>query len=159
MAPTLQSTDISTNTVTEVQADGSILKTITITTTTKFTDGTTRQRIKTQKEITPAVHTSHTGVKAIKANPYEFGYDVSKSTAPKAVVTTSNEFIQQCLDEHNKFRAMHHAPPLKLNNKLSKIAQAWANQLAKDEKMYHSETDFGENLFLVYSRQTWILCG
>lgn len=55
--------------------------------------------------------------------------------------------MQHCLDEHNRLRALHDTPPLKLNQELSRIAQAWANKLAKDDKVRYSTFDFGENLY------------
>lgn len=70
-----------------------------------------------------------------------------KSCAPKVKVTTPNDFIELSLQEHNKYRARHHAPALVINRELCKIAQAWANTNAKEDRMYHSEFGFGENLF------------
>ena len=40
------------------------------------------------------------------------------------------EFEQSGLNAHNKYRSVHDAPPLVLNQDLSKDAQAWAQQCA-----------------------------
>lgn len=95
----------------------------------------------------PKPKRAENGNLAINGNEYEYGYDPLKSLCPRAPITTSNEFIKGALKEHNKFRAKHHAPPLKVNRELCKIAQAWANQLVIDNKMYHSTYEFGENLY------------
>ncbi|XP_037045821.1 Golgi-associated plant pathogenesis-related protein 1-like [Bradysia coprophila] len=147
MAPTLQSNDVFTKTDTKANADGSILTITTTTNIKKYSDGSTVTKVKKQTETTPAGYSSNTGQRAIKGNPYEFGYNASQSMAAKVAITTSKEFKKHCLDEHNRLRAMHHAPPLKLSLELSKIAQGWANKLAKDEKIYYSTYEFGENIY------------
>jgi len=53
------------------------------------------------------------------------------------------------LAAHNKHRAKHCAPPLRWSKKLAKVAERWANKLAKrDCALEHSTDDkYGENLF------------
>ncbi|XP_001627705.2 PE-PGRS family protein PE_PGRS30 isoform X2 [Nematostella vectensis] len=54
---------------------------------------------------------------------------------------------QKFLELHNKYRKIHDSPPMKLNDEMSKSAQAWADKLASMEKQQHSnEKDLGENL-------------
>lgn len=67
------------------------------------------------------------------------------------------------LKKHNELRALHHSQPLKLNQELIKMAQNYANVLAKAKKMEHSKNrvlqglkkdDFqwvGENLYMMQS--------
>lgn len=62
-------------------------------------------------------------------------------------VTTSNDFIEKCLQEHNRFRAKHHSPALVIDRELCKIAQAWANTIAQKDRMYHSTYGYGENIY------------
>ena len=44
----------------------------------------------------------------------------------------AQEFIKSALDSHNRFRAVHNAPPLKLNLKMTKEAEAFARKLAQN---------------------------
>src|SRR5262245_2305453 len=54
---------------------------------------------------------------------------------------------QILVDEHNRYRAKHCAPPLSWSPKLAASAQAWADHLRKAGCMFgHSSTDYGENL-------------
>lgn len=108
-------------------------------------DGSTR----TKKKIETITKTSkyQSDERAINGNKYEFGFDARKSPALKVELTTPNVYIQRSLQEHNRLRAKHHSPPLKINYELCKIAQGWANRLAKEEKQYHSKYEFGENIY------------
>ena len=49
-------------------------------------------------------------------------------------------------DAHNKFRLIHDAPPLKLNSYLSRAAQDFANELARKEKVLHSNSNSRPNI-------------
>ena len=51
------------------------------------------------------------------------------------------------LERHNELRARHGAAPLSLTPKLNTDAQEWADHLAKSEKLEHSNTMHGENLY------------
>jgi len=54
---------------------------------------------------------------------------------------------QILVEEHNRYRAQHCAPPLTWSPKLAASAQAWADHLRKAGCMFgHSGTDYGENL-------------
>ncbi|NUP05461.1 MAG: hypothetical protein HOW73_05300 [Polyangiaceae bacterium] len=51
------------------------------------------------------------------------------------------------LDEHNRYRAAHCAPPLQWSPELAKVAQKWADTLAKKGCILeHSQSKLGENL-------------
>ncbi|XP_031550835.1 uncharacterized protein LOC116288213 [Actinia tenebrosa] len=59
-------------------------------------------------------------------------------------------FQKECLEAHNKYRALHGSPPLAWSAELTKDAQEWANYLARRNKFYHypglRKLDQGENL-------------
>ena len=64
----------------------------------------------------------------------------------------TKKFINDALKKHNELRAQHNAEPLIISEDLNKIAQKYAEHLAKIKKMEHSNTtykgeDLGENLF------------
>jgi uncharacterized protein YkwD len=51
------------------------------------------------------------------------------------------------LDEHNRYRAEHCAPPLAWSDKLAGVAQDWANQMRDNGCDFnHSKNPYGENL-------------
>jgi hypothetical protein len=51
------------------------------------------------------------------------------------------------LATHNELRATHCAPPLGWSDELAKVAQKWADQLAKRGcNLQHNTTPYGENL-------------
>ncbi|KAK3798375.1 hypothetical protein RRG08_063386 [Elysia crispata] len=58
------------------------------------------------------------------------------------------DFRQRALKHHNKLRALHGCPPLKLSKDLNQYAQKWAENMAKKNKLYHSNAtmDNGEKL-------------
>lgn len=57
-----------------------------------------------------------------------------------------NQFQNDCLSAHNKYRAQHGAPPLKWSSKLASDAEKWAKQLVKLNRLQHYSGDDGENL-------------
>ena len=64
-------------------------------------------------------------------------------------------YIEAALEEHNKYRAMHDAPPVTHSVELSNYAQKWANHLANSGQFAHSDCDMngtrvGENLAMGY---------
>ena len=67
-----------------------------------------------------------------------------------------NTFCIEALESHNKYRKIHHAPPLKLNKDLCNVAENYAKTLAlKLRCLQHSENTYngdelGENLFCCY---------
>ena len=70
-----------------------------------------------------------------------------------------NTFCIQALECHNKYRKMHHVPPLKLNKEICTIAENYAKILATKLKcLQHSENTYkgqelGENLFGCYGME------
>jgi len=66
--------------------------------------------------------------------------EIAKASAPTGIT-------MQALRSHNQVRAQVGQRPLKASSDLTKIAQKWANQLARSCKMYHQkDPPFGENL-------------
>lgn len=78
-------------------------------------------------------------------------------TYPKLSVTTMPttsvaSFSADCVDEHNKYRRMHHLPDLKLSASLSKYAQEWADTLSRRAVLQpRGGTRYGENIYCVQS--------
>jgi uncharacterized protein YkwD len=71
---------------------------------------------------------------------------------------SSGDFAQDSLQAHNKYRTKHHAPPLKLNSELNRIAQQYANYLAQNDCFEHSDNTYkgeslGENLYMCYGQK------
>jgi uncharacterized protein YkwD len=79
-----------------------------------------------------------------------------------------NDFQNDALRAHNEFRRKHHSPNLILNNDLNKMAQNYANKLAKIYSLQHSNNEYkgeplGENIFMCqgtkptgkYMTQNW----
>lgn len=60
------------------------------------------------------------------------------------------DFLDQMLEEHNKLRSVHLAPPLEKNRNMSLQAKTLAVQLATEANLRHSDKasrpDQGENL-------------
>lgn len=83
-------------------------------------------------------------------SPKQKKKEVKESTSNSE--TTGGSFEKECLEIHNQFRKIHHAPPLKLNNELNKIAMSWAQHLAETNNFAHSGNSWkgeslGENIF------------
>src|SRR5919197_5765685 len=57
-------------------------------------------------------------------------------------------FRAAALKQHNVYRAKHGVPPLVLNTQLNDVAQHYAAQLARTNRLVHSDnTRYGENLY------------
>jgi uncharacterized protein YkwD len=58
------------------------------------------------------------------------------------------EFNAAALQAHNTYRALHHAPPLVLNQTLIDFATGYCTKLATEVKtlVYSGVQDYGENL-------------
>ena len=57
-------------------------------------------------------------------------------------------FRAAALKQHNVYRAKHGVPPLVLSSQLNDVAQHYAEQLARTNRLVHSDnTHFGENLY------------
>ena len=90
--------------------------------------------------------------------------EVKKSSNPQFSNEFSpmqNKFINEALKTHNECRGRHNCPPLDHNKEISKIAQAYANKLAKLKNLQHSTKDaraynnqtLGENLSFSYDSE------
>ncbi|XP_034667385.1 Golgi-associated plant pathogenesis-related protein 1 [Drosophila subobscura] len=59
------------------------------------------------------------------------------------------QFAQECLNVHNQYRALHHAPPLRLSAKLNALATNWAQYLLANNRMEHRQNSgYGENIYM-----------
>ncbi|XP_026844644.1 protein PRY1 [Drosophila persimilis] len=62
---------------------------------------------------------------------------------------SAEQFAQECLNAHNKYRALHQAPPLTLNPKLNALATNWAQHLLALNRMEHRQNSgYGENIYM-----------
>ena len=57
------------------------------------------------------------------------------------------DYRQDALQEHNKFRNIHEAPAMTLNNDMNTGAEDWARELFEEGKFEHSNSEHGENLY------------
>ena len=69
-----------------------------------------------------------------------------------------NNFCIEALQSHNKYRNLHHVPPLKLNKEICEIAQNYAENLANKNILIHSDNEYkgeslGENIFMCKGKE------
>ncbi|WP_327117987.1 CAP family protein [Nocardia sp. NBC_01730] len=65
---------------------------------------------------------------------------------------TDNAFRDEMLALHNTFRARHQAPGLDLDQTLNKVAEEWAQHLARTHSFEHRpNSEYGENLYMMTS--------
>ena len=70
-----------------------------------------------------------------------------------------NKFCLEALEYHNKYRKLHHVPPLKLNKEICLISENYAKTLATKLKcLQHSENiykdeELGENLYCCFGME------
>lgn len=75
-----------------------------------------------------------------------------RKKASSVTIVTQEDFALECLEAHNEKRALHKAPPLRLSKKLCRYSDEWARHLAtRGEMLHRSESEYGENLFLIWS--------
>ncbi|XP_064457520.1 Golgi-associated plant pathogenesis-related protein 1-like isoform X2 [Ornithodoros turicata] len=68
------------------------------------------------------------------------------------VKATDKQFREECLKRHNFYRANHGVPPLKHSDQLTKVAQDWADTLAKRDRFEHRPNNsYGENIYMSWS--------
>ena len=60
--------------------------------------------------------------------------------------SNGTSFQNEGLEAHNMFRKIHGTPALKLDAGMSKEAEAYAQLVAKEGKLFHSSSKDGENL-------------
>lgn len=63
------------------------------------------------------------------------------------------EFRSLMLDRHNSLRAKHQVTPLVLTSELNRVAQKFAEKLARSDGFYHSGGRYGENLYKAWGMQ------
>ena len=95
-------------------------------------------------------------------NISQWGYDwgdsgsnKKKESEKKVEIISGNDFQQNALDTHNKYRQKHHVGNLVLSKDLCNIAQKYAESLARSGNFAHSSNTYngnplGENLFACY---------
>ena len=89
------------------------------------------------------------------ANQYSFNVFPPKGDLEEIRKRSKEEFTKfelEALEAHNKYRAKHHSPPLKLNKDLCKIAKDYAEKLLQINAVNYSfgkykGNDMGENIF------------
>lgn len=61
------------------------------------------------------------------------------------------EFEQDALNAHNKYREIHTVPPMKLNKQMCQMAEEWAKHMASLGTLKHAESEErngdGENIY------------
>ncbi len=71
----------------------------------------------------------------------------STKTAKKGGGDAAPNEMAAILEEHNRLRAQHCAPPLVWSKELAKVAQSWADELKRNQCAFdHSQNKYGENL-------------
>ncbi|XP_070539194.1 Golgi-associated plant pathogenesis-related protein 1-like [Ptychodera flava] len=74
------------------------------------------------------------------------GATIVKDVKPDS--TFLKNLRQDMLKHHNKLRSKHGSPALKLDNSLNKVAQDWAEQMAKSDRFGHRPNNQnGENIY------------
>lgn len=68
-------------------------------------------------------------------------------------------FKREFLETHNAYRKKHGAPPMTLSNDLNSSAQSWADNLMAKDRLAHSTTKDGENVFTMYGSAGIVLKG
>ena len=96
-----------------------------------------------------------------ETNNNNINYNKNKNNNYKITSNNANynTFCLEALESHNKFRTLHHVPPLKLNKELCSIAENYAKTLAtKLQCLQHSKNTYkgqelGENLYGCYGME------
>lgn len=70
----------------------------------------------------------------------------------KLFSSKASDFENEALQVHNEYRREHGVPPLVLNKEITKVAQKWAEELAKKDSMsYSSNQNYGESVYCGWS--------
>lgn len=65
-----------------------------------------------------------------------------------AFAETGDAFQASVVNRHNTLRAKHGAPALQWNADVAKVAQNWADTIARSDQMKHRQPNkYGENIF------------
>lgn len=96
---------------------------------------------------------------------------VEKSLSPVIAVQHFKLFpqsletlVRECVESHNKYRALHSSPPLKICRSLTALAQEWSEKLTKDGRIQHYNRLYkgqhlGENFIYKWCRESGNLTG
>ena len=67
--------------------------------------------------------------------------------------------LDSCLDPHNIFRKLHKdTPEMTWDVEIQTSAQTWANYLVQTLFIAHSQSGYGENLYISYSMNDPNVC-
>lgn len=79
--------------------------------------------------------------------------NASGSRSSSAPPERNPKFEQECLNEHNRLRALHGCPPLAMDERLTSLARNWARTIARTSVMQHSsQQKYGENLYMCFGK-------
>merc|ERR1712110_270231 len=79
---------------------------------------------------------------------------VAAAVPPPLILRAKADINADMLKQHNDYRATHNADPLSIDDDLMDKAQAWADELARDNKFEHTTVKnlngecLGENIFM-----------
>jgi uncharacterized protein YkwD len=142
--PVSSNTSVDTKTV--ENDNGTKTTTITTTIVDKYADGRTSTKTRVQT-ITEGIKPAGADGKNVTTYKGDDDIKAHQKSAKRVKVTSSKEFLKEALKAHNNCRAKHGVKDLDLDDDLCQVAQAWANQLAEQDKMAHSNNGYGENVF------------
>lgn len=75
---------------------------------------------------------------------------LTAAIAATALFADSAAFQKSLLTRHNELRAKHGVPPLMWSAAVEKVAQDWANTIARADNMRHRQPNkYGENIFWI----------
>jgi len=78
--------------------------------------------------------------------------NLSSKSSKSSSSEDEDDFEEDALKKHNEYRRRHGCSPLKLDKKLCKYAQDWAEKLARENRFEHrSNNPYGENLYCTWS--------
>lgn len=68
-------------------------------------------------------------------------------------MASDSKFQQECVEAHNRKRALHGVSPLRIADDLASSAQSWADTIAKSGRFAHSQNrnNVGENIAMKWS--------
>ena len=78
------------------------------------------------------------------------GVGATSAEAEPNHLCVNSAYREEMLHLHNNFRADHQAPKLQLDDKLNKLAEDWAQHLARTHTFEHRpNNEYGENLYMM----------
>ena len=107
------------------------------------------------KNFRPKKPSNPQTVQVESKNKAQSNQDQNQKVVKKVIKSKSNYeiFVESALNMHNHYRAQHGAEPLTVSQDLNKIAQDYANHIAKINTMVHSQNKYkgehlGEKIFI-----------